>query len=80
MEAAQVLKEVNDIFIDVLDNNDIVLTRDTTAKEVEDWDSLSNIQIVIAIEKHFKIRFLSSEIQSFKNLGEMLDTIQAKLV
>ena len=78
MEKNQLLKEVNDIFIDTLDNEDIVLTDETTANDVDDWDSLNHIQLVVAIEKRFKIRFTSQEIQSWKNVGEMLDCIISK--
>jgi acyl carrier protein len=75
----EVLKQVNDIFKDVLDNDDVVITEPTTADDVEEWDSLSHIQLIVAIEKHFKIRFTSSEITSFKNVGEMCDSIVKKL-
>ncbi|MFN8260257.1 MAG: acyl carrier protein [Chitinophagales bacterium] len=78
MDAAQILKEVNEIFIDVLDNEDIVLSRETSAKDIEEWDSLNHIQLIVAIEKHFKQRFTSSEIQNWKNVGEMCDAIAAK--
>ena len=79
MEAEDIIKEVNKIFIDVLDNEDIVITGSTTAAEVEEWDSLTHIQLVVAIEKYFKIRFTSSEIQSFKNVGEMCLAIKSKI-
>lgn len=78
MKKADILKEVTDIFIDVLDNEDIVLDDSTQAKDVEDWDSLNHIQLVVAIEKHFKIRFTSKEIQSWNNVGEMINCIQEK--
>jgi acyl carrier protein len=78
MDKSEMLKKVNDIFIDTLDNDDIVLTYDTTADDVEDWDSLNHIQLVVATEKAFKVRFTSQEIQSWKNVGEMLDSIIAK--
>ena len=73
-----IIKEVNDIFIDILDNANIVLTRGTTANDVEEWDSLTHIQLIVAIEKHFKIRFTASEIRGWKNVGEMCDAIIRK--
>jgi acyl carrier protein len=80
METASILPEVNQIFVEVLDNDSIILTRDTTANDVEEWDSLTHIQLIVAIEKHFKIRFTSSEIQDWKNVGAMCDAIQGRLL
>lgn len=79
MESTEILIQVNGIFIDVLDNKNIVLVCETTANEVEDWDSLTHIQLVVAIEKHFKVRFTSAEIRNWKNVGEMCDAIQNRL-
>jgi acyl carrier protein len=79
MEHSQVLKEVNDIFIDIIDNEDIVLKDESSAADVEGWDSLTHIQLVVAIEKHFKIRFTSKEIQSWKTVGELVDNISSKI-
>lgn len=78
MDRPTILKEVTDVFIDILDNEDIVLTDETQAADVDDWDSLNHIQLVVGIEKHFKIRFTSKEIQSWKNVGEMITCIQEK--
>jgi len=63
----------------VLDNDDIVLTYDTTANDVEDWDSLNHIQLVVAIEKKFKVRFTTQEIQSWDNVGSIVNSVIAKL-
>jgi acyl carrier protein len=79
MESTEVLKEVNEIFIRILDNEDIVLKRETTANDVDEWDSLTHIQLVVAIEKHFKLRFTSTEIRTWKNVGEMCDAIEKRL-
>jgi acyl carrier protein len=79
MERSDILKQVNDIFIDTLDIEELQILEDTTANDVEEWDSLNHIQLVVAIEKHFKIRFTSKEIQSWNNVGEMLTCIQEKI-
>ena len=52
MEREQILKDINAIFIDILDNEDIVLTNETTAADVDGWDSLTHIQLVVAFENH----------------------------
>ena len=62
----------------MLDNEDLVLTMTTTASDVEDWDSLTHIQLIVAIEKHFGIKFTSKEILSWANVGEMVDCIASK--
>jgi acyl carrier protein len=79
MDKTEILKRVNAVFVDVLDNEKIVLTEATTANDVEEWDSLNHIQLVVAVEKKFGIRFSSREIQGWKNVGEMVDSISAKI-
>lgn len=73
------IPQINKIFIDVLDNEDISITPETSANDIEEWDSLSHIQLIVAIEKQFKIKFTSMEITKWKNVGEMCDTIRTKL-
>jgi acyl carrier protein len=79
MDKIQILSEIQSIMRDVLDEENIVLDETTTADDVEGWDSLTHIQLIVAIEKHFKIKFSSKEILSWKNIGEMLNAIFSKL-
>jgi acyl carrier protein len=79
VDTNEVLKQVNDIFIDTLDSDEIKLNPETTANDVENWDSLTHIQLVVAIERHFHIRFTSKEIQSWANVGEMVESISKKI-
>ncbi len=79
MDFSQIINIVNEIFINVLDDNKIKLGPTTTANDVEEWSSLSHIELVVAIEKRFKIRFTTAEIQNWKNVGEMCETIEKRL-
>ena len=79
MTKEEVLNQVQVIFRDVLDEDDLIIEDRTTANDVDEWDSLNHIQLVVAIEKHFKIRFTSSEIQGFSNVGEMCEAITKKV-
>ena len=79
MDQVEILKKVNEIFIDVLENDKIVLNPDTTADDVAEWDSLNHILLVVAIEKNFKQRFTTAEIQGWKNVGEMCAAIEKRI-
>jgi acyl carrier protein len=79
LNSDQVLKDVRTIFKEVLDDEDLAIERQTTANDVDDWDSLTHLQLVVAIEKHFKVRFKGEEVQGYANVGEMCDAIVAKL-
>lgn len=79
MERSAILQKLNGIFTDVLDNDDIVISETSTANDIEEWDSLTHIQLVVAIEKAFKVKFTTYEIQTWKNVGDMVNSIQGKL-
>jgi acyl carrier protein len=76
---SDILAALNQIFADVIDETDVVLKRETTARDVDDWDSLNHIQFIVAIEKHFKIKFTRAEIASWKDVGAMCDAIAGKI-
>lgn len=80
MERKDILFQINEIFIETLDNDEIVLEETTQATDIDEWDSLTHIMLVVAIEKHFKIRFTSREIQSWKDVGDMLNSLNEKVV
>ena len=79
MERNVILKRVEEIFREELELNDLVFSDETTADDVEEWDSLSHIQLIVAIEKEFNLKFSSREIMSWANVGEMIDCIQKKI-
>jgi acyl carrier protein len=74
----QILIDLALVFRDVLDDDTIILKEETTAADIEEWDSLTHIMLISEIEKKFKIRFTSSEIIRFKNVGEMASSILSK--
>lgn len=80
MEREEIFSKLNEIFEDVLDLDETPeLTNATSANDIEEWDSLSHIQLIVAIEKAFKLKFTSQEILKWNNVGEMVDTIIARL-
>ena len=62
-----------------LDLDEVELTDATTADDIEEWDSLSHVQLVVAIEKAFGVKFTALEIMKWKNVGELVDSIAQKL-
>jgi acyl carrier protein len=67
------------VFRNVFEDDSIELTPKTTADDIEGWDSLSHINLIIAVEIEFGIEFKQNEIQSFANVGELLQSIENKL-
>ena len=75
MTREEVYERLNEVFRDVFDDEDITVNDATTADDIEDWDSLEHINLVVAVEKEFGIKFNMGEVNSFKNVGEMVDVI-----
>lgn len=75
MNDKDILATLESIFRDTLDNEDIVLTETTSAADIDEWDSLANVQLVVEIESELGIRFNSEEITSWQNVGDMVKSI-----
>ncbi len=69
------IDQIQAVFRDVFDDESITLTRETTAADVEQWDSLMHVTVMVHIEKQFGIRFSSSEVSELKNVGELEDLV-----
>ena len=67
------------IFRDSLDNESLILTEATTANDVEGWDSITHVLIVVAVEKRFRVKFTAGEIQRLNNVGELASLIRSKM-
>lgn len=72
-------EKLTGIFRMVFDNEDITLRPDMTANDVDGWDSLAHVNLILAVEKGFGIRFSQKELLTFKNVGDLLRSIETKL-
>ncbi len=79
MNREDIYQQLNEIFKENLDLDDINLTDETTADDVEGWDSLAHIGLIAAVESQFGIRFSMKEVVALHNVGEMVDLILSKL-
>ena len=79
MTREEVYKRLNEVFREVFDDETLIITDETNSDDIEDWDSLEQINLVVACEKKFNVKFDMKEIQALKNVGEMVDTILSKL-
>ena len=71
----EVFEKVTDIFRDVFDDDDLVIGDSTNSDDIEDWDSLEHIQLIVGMEKEFKIKFDIKTVNSLENVGQMVDLI-----
>jgi acyl carrier protein len=67
------------VFRDVFDEDDIILTPETTADDIADWDSLSHIRLILEVSKAFNVKFTAAEVSRLKNVGELADLIRGKI-
>jgi acyl carrier protein len=75
-----IFEQLTEVFRDVFDDDELVIDATTTAQDVEGWNSLAHIRLVVSIEKAFKLRFSAAEIGNLKNVGDMVELILLKQV
>ena len=79
MAREDLLAKLQDIFVDVFDDEAIAITEDSSADDIEEWDSFMHISILAAVQTEFDIKFGVEEIAAMKNIHDMLDAIEGKL-
>ncbi len=78
MTRERLFERLNAIFRDMFDDDAISVTETTTAHDIDDWDSLAQINLIIAIEQEFGMKFSMAEVTGMKNVGEMADILEAR--
>ena len=76
----RILKQLTIIFREIFDDDDIVLTLESTADDIEEWDSLNQIKIILECEKFFQVKLKARDIRSLNNVGEMVDHLMRLMV
>lgn len=71
-------EKLNAIFCEVFDDDELTICPEMTANDVDGWDSLSHVNLIVAIEGRFNVRFSQKELSSFKSVGDLLSCIEAK--
>lgn len=75
MTNEQIYAALNEVFQDIFDDETIVVKAETTADDIEDWDSLEHINLILAVEKVFHLKFTMGEVTGMKDVGEMVKII-----
>lgn len=73
------LERLNAVFCEVFDDEDLAVSPDSTANDVDGWDSLSHVNLIVAVENTFAIRFSQKELLTFRNVGDLLACIEKKI-
>ncbi len=79
MELKDIFEGLNEVFRDVFDDEDITVNSETTSEDIEDWDSLEHINLIVAVEKKFGMKFSMGEVTTMKNVGEMAEIIKSRV-
>ena len=71
------LKQLNEVFFDVFDDEELNINQETTAHDVQGWDSLMHVTLMLSVEKALGVKFTSAEVASLKNVGELIALVDA---
>ena len=78
LDREKVVDRLNDVFRDIFDDDDIAVTDATVAADIDGWDSLAHITLILGVEREFRIKMTAAEVGSLKNVGQMIDVIAAR--
>ena len=78
LDREKVVDRLNHLFRDIFDDDDIAVTDDTEAADIDGWDSLTHIRLILGVEREFRIKMTAAEVGSLKNVGQMIDLIVAR--
>ncbi len=75
----EIYERLNNVFRDIFDDETIEVNANTTSSDIEDWDSLEHINLIVAIEQEFGMKFNMNEVTTMKNVGEMVEIIKSRM-
>jgi acyl carrier protein len=79
VDRSQILSKINELIRDVFDEDDLVVTDETEAEDVDEWDSTNHVRLIVAIEEAFHVQFTTDEITAPENVGQLVDLVASKL-
>lgn len=74
----EIMSRMNSVVMDILEIPGLSLQKDMTAKEIDGWDSLAHISIIVAMENEFEIKFKLAEVKTLKNIGDFVELVKTK--
>jgi len=75
----ELLDRLNEVFCEVFDDDEIKISPEMTANDVDGWDSLTHVNLILAVEAKFKVKFTRAELMTMKNVGDLHNTVATKL-
>lgn len=79
MEEQQIYARLTEVFHDVFDEDDLVVTPELSARDVDGWDSLTHIRLILTVEKAFNVKFSTTEIGKLQNVGDLVKLIESRI-